>query len=70
MSVCVYSVFVLSCVVATLRLADPPSKESYPLSIRLIFSELILNGKRSDSLIRPTRRRKKYNVKLVLCLIN
>jgi hypothetical protein len=30
MSVCVYSVFVLSCVqVAALRQADPPSKESY-----------------------------------------
>jgi hypothetical protein len=29
MSVCFYSVFVLSCVlVATLRRADPPSKES------------------------------------------
>jgi hypothetical protein len=32
MSVCVYSVFVLFCVqVATLRRADPPSKESYRL---------------------------------------
>jgi hypothetical protein len=32
MSVCVYSVFVLSCVqVAALRRADPPSKESYRL---------------------------------------
>jgi hypothetical protein len=32
MSVCVYSVFVLSCVqVAALRWADPPSKESYRL---------------------------------------
>jgi hypothetical protein len=32
MSVCVYSVFVLSCVqVATLRPADPPSKEYYRL---------------------------------------
>jgi hypothetical protein len=32
MSVCVYSVFVLSCVqIATLRRADPPSKESYLL---------------------------------------
>jgi hypothetical protein len=31
---CVYSVFVLSCVqVAALRLADPPSKESYRLCI-------------------------------------
>jgi hypothetical protein len=31
--VCIYSVFVLSCVqVATLRWADPPSKESYRLS--------------------------------------
>jgi hypothetical protein len=30
--VCVYSVFVLSCVyVAALRRADPPSKESYRL---------------------------------------
>jgi hypothetical protein len=33
---CVYSVFVLSCVqVEALRRADPPSKESYRLSIRL-----------------------------------
>jgi hypothetical protein len=32
MSVCVYSVFVLSCVeVAALRQADPPSKKSYRL---------------------------------------
>jgi hypothetical protein len=32
MSVCVYSVFMLSCVqVAALRPADPPSKESYRL---------------------------------------
>jgi hypothetical protein len=32
MSVCVYSVFVLSCVqVAALRRTDPPSKESYRL---------------------------------------
>jgi hypothetical protein len=30
MSVCIYSLFVLSCVqVAALRRADPPSKESY-----------------------------------------
>jgi hypothetical protein len=36
MSVCVYSVFVLSCVqVAALRRADPPSKESYRLCIGL-----------------------------------
>jgi hypothetical protein len=36
MSMCVYSVFVLSCVqVAALRPADPPSKESYRLRIRL-----------------------------------
>jgi hypothetical protein len=32
MSVCLYSVFVLSCVqVEALRRADPPSKESYRL---------------------------------------
>jgi hypothetical protein len=32
MSLCVHSVFVLSCVrVAALRQADPPSKESYRL---------------------------------------
>jgi hypothetical protein len=36
MSVCVYSVFVLSCVqVAALRLAVPPSNESYRLCIGL-----------------------------------
>jgi hypothetical protein len=36
MSVCVYSVFVLSCVqVATLRRADSPSKEFYRLCKRL-----------------------------------
>jgi hypothetical protein len=35
-SVCVYSVFVLSCLqVAALRRADPPSKESYRLFIGL-----------------------------------
>jgi hypothetical protein len=34
MSVCVYSVFVLSCVqVAALRRADPPSTDSYRLCI-------------------------------------
>jgi hypothetical protein len=32
MSVCIYYMFVLSCVqVAALRLADPPSKKSYRL---------------------------------------
>jgi hypothetical protein len=36
MSVCVYSVFVLSCMyVAALRRADPPSKESYRMCIGL-----------------------------------
>jgi hypothetical protein len=36
MSVCVYSVFVLSCVqVVVLRRADPPSKHSYLLCKRL-----------------------------------
>jgi hypothetical protein len=36
MFVCVYSVFVLSCVqVAALRRADPPSKESFRLCIGL-----------------------------------
>jgi hypothetical protein len=36
MSVCVYSVVVLSCVqVAVLRWADPPSKGSYKLCKRL-----------------------------------
>jgi hypothetical protein len=36
MSVCVHSVFVLSCVqIAALRRADPPSKESYRLCIGL-----------------------------------
>jgi hypothetical protein len=36
MSVCVYSVFVLSCVqVAALRRADPPSKASYRLCKRI-----------------------------------
>jgi hypothetical protein len=36
MSVCVYTVFLLSCVqVAALRRADPPSKESYRLCIGL-----------------------------------
>jgi hypothetical protein len=34
MSVCVYSVFVLSCVVAALRWADSPFKRSYQLRIR------------------------------------
>jgi hypothetical protein len=35
MSVCVYSVFVLSCVqVAALLRADPPSKETYRLCKR------------------------------------
>jgi phage tail sheath gpL-like len=31
--------------VVALQRADPPSKESYQLSIRFIISELILNGK-------------------------
>jgi hypothetical protein len=36
MPVCVYSVFVLSCVqVAALRRADPPSMESYRLCLGL-----------------------------------
>jgi hypothetical protein len=37
MSVCVYSVFVLSCMqVAVLRRADPPPKEFYQLCIAII----------------------------------
>jgi hypothetical protein len=36
----VSSVFVLSCGVEAFRWADPPSKEPYQLSIRLIFSEI------------------------------
>jgi hypothetical protein len=36
MSVCVYTVFVLSCVeVAALRRTDPPSKKSYTLCIKI-----------------------------------
>jgi hypothetical protein len=31
MSVCVYSVFVLSCICSGFARADPPSKESYRL---------------------------------------
>jgi hypothetical protein len=48
MSVCVYSVFVLSCVlVAALRRADPPSKKSYRLCKR---------SKNSKSDQGPTKR--------------
>jgi hypothetical protein len=43
--------------VAALRRANPPSKESYQLSTRSIFSELILNGNTPESQIRQGRRR-------------
>jgi hypothetical protein len=44
---------------SALRRADPPSKESYQLSIGFIISELILNGDRSEKLIRQGRRRRR-----------
>jgi hypothetical protein len=43
--------------VAALRWADPPSKESYQLSTRFTISELILNGNRSEPLVRRGRNR-------------
>jgi hypothetical protein len=43
--------------IVSLRRADPPSKESYRLSARFTFSELILKGNMPHSLIREGGRR-------------
>jgi hypothetical protein len=52
MSVCVYSVFVLSCVqVAALPWADPPSKEFYRLCIPICGSTALENFGRSFSFL-------------------
>jgi hypothetical protein len=48
MFVCVYSVFLLSCVVAALRRADHWSKESYQLSISVRLRNLIERRPRPD----------------------
>jgi hypothetical protein len=48
-SICFYSAFVLSCVGSGLATV-------YRLSIRIIISELILEGNRTDSPIRQDRR--------------
>jgi hypothetical protein len=58
LSFCVYC---LCCpvLVAALWRADPPSRESYRLSIRVIISELILNRNRPESLICQHRRRRR-----------
>jgi hypothetical protein len=47
MFVCVYSVFVLSCVGKALRRADHSSKESYQLSISVRLRNLIRGGQGS-----------------------
>jgi hypothetical protein len=54
MSVYFCSVLVLSKVGSGLASTDPPSKESYRLSVRFAISELILNGKRPEGLIPST----------------
>jgi hypothetical protein len=53
--VCVYSVFVLSCVGSR---ADPPFKEPNRLFLRFTMPELILNVKRSEIVIRQGGRRR------------
>jgi hypothetical protein len=65
MSICVYSVFVLSCAGSGLtRRADRAFKEAYPLSIRFKFQNYkIQNGPKPDSLIRQGRgKRKRYSI--------
>jgi hypothetical protein len=57
---CLYGlVLCLSCpvYVATLRWADPPSKDSDQLSVWSIISEVILSENTPESLIRQGRRR-------------
>jgi hypothetical protein len=64
LSVCVYSVFVLSCVRSGLWQADPPFKESYWLSTRLKISKLILNGEQARE-PNPSRKKKLFIVTLI-----
>jgi hypothetical protein len=59
--VCVCSVFVLSYVGSGLASGCSPSKESCWLSVRFTVSELIVNGKSSESLIRAGSRRRIVN---------
>jgi hypothetical protein len=42
----------------------PPSKEDYQLFMRVLISELILKGKRPDSLISQGRRRSRRRRKI------
>jgi hypothetical protein len=52
----------LCCVwVATLRLADIPSKDSYWQFIKFIFSDLIANGNKPQSLIHQGRRIRSFS---------
>jgi hypothetical protein len=39
---------------AALKNPDPPSKQFYRLSVKCIFLEVILNGNRTESLIRES----------------
>jgi hypothetical protein len=65
MDICVSSVFVLSGV----GRADPPSKESYKLSIRFIISKFILNGNGPESLMHQGRRIRQLYCVLLGCRI-
>jgi hypothetical protein len=63
--------FLLSCVEAALKWADPPSKEPYHLSIWFIISVLILIWNRPRSLIRQgIIRRRKLNESLTVLKLN
>jgi heme exporter protein D len=42
-----------------LRRPDPPSKESYLLSVRFIISKFIVNVNRPKGIIRQVRRRRR-----------
>jgi hypothetical protein len=59
MDICVFTVFVLSCVGDGLATGLSPVQESYRLSTSYIISELILNGNRPDSLIYRRRKRRR-----------
>jgi hypothetical protein len=63
MSVCVSSMFVLSCVGNGLATGWSPVQGVYQLSLRFTVSELNLNGNRSESVIRQGRKREEVRGK-------
>jgi hypothetical protein len=66
MFVCVYSVFVLSCVSSGLQRADHSSKESYQLSISVTLRNLVRGGLSPTWAGAPLNNNNNNNVTLII----